>query len=99
MENWHRGGSMTSAMPKKSRLCRQAGSILMSCPRERGRARGLNRLDTHGVQRFRPPIHDRREDFPQGFWILSVRLMNEATRILSAIERGDPHAAEQLLPL
>jgi RNA polymerase sigma factor (TIGR02999 family) len=25
--------------------------------------------------------------------------MSEATRILSAIERGDPHAAEQLLPL
>src|SRR5262245_10624478 len=26
-------------------------------------------------------------------------LMSEATRILSAIEQGDPHAAEQLLPL
>jgi ECF sigma factor len=26
-------------------------------------------------------------------------LMSEVTRILSAIERGDPHAAEQLLPL
>ena len=25
--------------------------------------------------------------------------MDEATRILSAIEAGDPHAAEQLLPL
>jgi RNA polymerase sigma factor (TIGR02999 family) len=25
--------------------------------------------------------------------------MSEVTRILSAIERGDPHAAEQLLPL
>jgi RNA polymerase sigma factor (TIGR02999 family) len=25
--------------------------------------------------------------------------MNEATRILTAIEQGDPHAAEQLLPL
>jgi RNA polymerase sigma factor (TIGR02999 family) len=25
--------------------------------------------------------------------------MNEVTRILSAIEHGDPHAAEQLLPL
>jgi RNA polymerase sigma factor (TIGR02999 family) len=28
-----------------------------------------------------------------------VPLMNEVTRILSAIEGGDPHAAEQLLPL
>src|SRR4029077_15107618 len=26
-------------------------------------------------------------------------LMNEVTRILSAIEQGDPHAADQLLPL
>src|SRR5438094_9686576 len=26
-------------------------------------------------------------------------IMNEVTRILSAIEQGDPHAAEQLLPL
>src|SRR5215470_15200252 len=25
--------------------------------------------------------------------------MNDVTRILSAIDRGDPHAAEQLLPL
>jgi hypothetical protein len=25
--------------------------------------------------------------------------MNEVTRVLSAIEGGDPHAAEQLLPL
>jgi RNA polymerase sigma factor (TIGR02999 family) len=25
--------------------------------------------------------------------------MNEVTRILSAIQQGDPHAAEQLLPL
>jgi DNA-binding GntR family transcriptional regulator len=28
-----------------------------------------------------------------------VLLMNEVTAILSAIEQGDPHAAEQLLPL
>jgi RNA polymerase sigma factor (TIGR02999 family) len=29
----------------------------------------------------------------------AVPSMNEVTRILSAIEQGDPHAAEQLLPL
>jgi hypothetical protein len=28
-----------------------------------------------------------------------VPVMNDVTRILSAIEQGDPHAAEQLLPL
>ena len=30
---------------------------------------------------------------------LSVPLMNEITRILSAVEQGDPQAASQLLPL
>jgi RNA polymerase sigma factor (TIGR02999 family) len=33
------------------------------------------------------------------FSYLSVLPMNEVTRILSAAEQGDPHAAEQLLPL
>src|SRR6516164_8830775 len=28
-----------------------------------------------------------------------VKWMNEVTRILAAIERGEPHAAEQFLPL
>jgi RNA polymerase sigma factor (TIGR02999 family) len=31
--------------------------------------------------------------------ILQVRSMSEATRILAAINQGDPHAASQLLPL
>jgi RNA polymerase sigma factor (TIGR02999 family) len=31
--------------------------------------------------------------------LVSLDLMNEVTRILSAIEQGDPHAAGQLLPL
>src|SRR6266480_3521734 len=30
---------------------------------------------------------------------LRVSTMSDVTRILSAIEQGDPHAAEQLLPL
>src|ERR1700751_6403236 len=33
------------------------------------------------------------------FSSVSVLPMNEVTRILSAIEGGDPHAAEELLPL
>jgi hypothetical protein len=28
-----------------------------------------------------------------------LNVMNDVTRVLSAIEEGDPHAAEQLLPL
>jgi DNA-binding GntR family transcriptional regulator len=37
-----------------------------------------------------------------GFFVASsssVPPMSEVTRILSAFEQGDPHAAEQLLPL
>jgi hypothetical protein len=33
------------------------------------------------------------------FASLSVPPMNEVTRILSAVEQGDPHDPEQLLPL
>jgi RNA polymerase sigma factor (TIGR02999 family) len=36
---------------------------------------------------------------PAGSLPPGSRLMTEVTRILSAIEQGDPHAAEQLLPL
>jgi RNA polymerase sigma factor (TIGR02999 family) len=39
------------------------------------------------------------EDIPLGFSSLLVPPMSEVTRILSAIEQGDPRAAEQLLPL
>lgn len=34
-----------------------------------------------------------------GPWSLSVPLMSDVTQILSAIEKGDPQASEQLLPL
>ena len=39
------------------------------------------------------------EDMPLAFSSVWVPPMNEVTRVLSAIEHGDPHAAEQLLPL
>jgi RNA polymerase sigma factor (TIGR02999 family) len=39
------------------------------------------------------------EDAPLGPSSLAVKAMTDVTRILSAIEQGDPHAAEQLLPL
>src|SRR5262249_31436523 len=35
---------------------------------------------------------------PPGVWV-SSGFMSDVTRILSAIERGEPHAADQLLPL
>jgi len=36
---------------------------------------------------------------PATFWTVILDRMSEVTHILSAIEQGDPHAAEQLLPL
>jgi RNA polymerase sigma factor (TIGR02999 family) len=36
---------------------------------------------------------------PLDYSSILVPLMSDVTRILSAIEQGDPHAAEQLLPL
>ena len=39
------------------------------------------------------PLLFREESHPPG-----AAAMNDVTRILSAIDQGDPHAAEQLLP-
>ena len=44
-------------------------------------------------------LTDMGEDIPLHFSSHWVPPMNEVTRVLSAIEEGDPHAAEQLLPL
>ena len=45
------------------------------------------------------PARERSADVPPELATRSVPPMSEVTRILSAIEQGDPHAAEQLLPL
>src|SRR5205085_3533580 len=39
------------------------------------------------------------EDVPPGSSSPSGKVMTDVTRILSAVEQGDPHAAAQLLPL
>jgi RNA polymerase sigma factor (TIGR02999 family) len=44
-------------------------------------------------------LTDVGEETPLDSLSVWVPLMNEVTRVLSAIEQGDPHAAEQLLPL
>jgi RNA polymerase sigma factor (TIGR02999 family) len=43
--------------------------------------------------------HDLGQDIPLQSFSVRVPLMSEVTRVLSAIEGGDPHAMEQLLPL
>jgi RNA polymerase sigma factor (TIGR02999 family) len=41
----------------------------------------------------------RTQESRKCFWFATISGMSEVTRILSAIDQGDPHAAEQLLPL
>jgi RNA polymerase sigma factor (TIGR02999 family) len=44
-------------------------------------------------------LTDVGKNIPLDFSRILVPLMNDVTRVLSAMEQGDPHAAEQLLPL
>ena len=44
-------------------------------------------------------LADEGQEVPLDSWSVGVPPMSEVTRILSAIEQGDEHAAEQLLPL
>src|SRR5271155_1241736 len=48
---------------------------------------------------FRAPLQGVEKGCSAWTFTLSVSLMTDATRILSGIEAGDPHAAQQLLPL
>ena len=50
-------------------------------------------------QRWSGEGEGRGEDIPHDLSSVWVPPMSEVTRVLSAIEGGDPHAAEQLLPL
>jgi RNA polymerase sigma factor (TIGR02999 family) len=76
-----------------------ARGILNGCLPGREQARRLVRLDVPGRRRFRSPPRDLGDDVSPRSPGLSVSPMSEVTRILNAIEQGDPHAAEQLLPL
>jgi hypothetical protein len=99
-ESWPADGSMTSGVPKKSRTYGQADGILMGRLREREKAGRLTRLDAHVGERFRSPARGSGcADITQGLSNPLVKPMTGVTRILSAIDRGDPHLAEQLLPL
>src|SRR5438477_8555763 len=53
---------------------------------------------TRALRRFWPSRKSSRSD-AQGRRRARVWPMNEVTQILSAIDQGEPHAAEQLLPL
>jgi RNA polymerase sigma factor (TIGR02999 family) len=91
---------MASGVPMKSMTCRQAdgtiGERFPDCGADQARqqARRIGRLKALGSAL---PAVGRRY-FAATFALL-VAPMSDVTRILSAIDQGDPHAAEQLLPL
>ena len=65
----------------------------------RGERPGGSAVETPAERNDSRPAPLLREDVPPGPSSLRVKAMSDVTRILSAIEQGDPHAAEQLLPL
>src|SRR5712692_10190271 len=76
-----------------------AGQAVYSVVFVRGKILRCNTLAPYGSPGFRTVLTDVAEDIPLGFSSVLVPPMTEVTRVLSAIEGGDPHAAEQLLPL
>jgi RNA polymerase sigma factor (TIGR02999 family) len=77
----------------------QAENIITNCPGCGLKTRRLTRFDTHGRKRFLNLLQESGEDETRRRLSLSVPPMTDTTRILSAIEQGDPQASEQLLPL
>src|SRR4051812_25163418 len=91
-------GSRTGVLPKKSRTGGQADGRLRD-----GRLDGDKALARQPVRPFRRgPIPEPARgggECPAGILKSWVTAMSEVTRILSAIEQGDPHAAGELLPI
>src|SRR5690242_6542026 len=84
-------GSITSGRPKKSRTRGQAAGIVIGSPLVTGKAWPCHRSDRRG----RPAFHEPPElgvDARRGVPLVLGAPMNDVTRILSAIEEGDPHA-------
>jgi RNA polymerase sigma factor (TIGR02999 family) len=59
----------------------------------------FNNLMPYGSQGLRTVPRDMGEGIPFDSTSVWVSSMSEVTRVLSAIEEGDSHAADQLLPL
>jgi len=59
----------------------------------------LTTFDYHGRKRFQVPLQEWGEGEVRRRLRLAVKPMNDVTRILSAIDQGDPDAPGLLLPL
>jgi RNA polymerase sigma factor (TIGR02999 family) len=86
--------------PIKSTTCSRANGILIGYlpwGNQNRAARQRRRGDMHRI--LKPALGIWPTPFHTGSPVLSVSRMSEVTQVLSAIEQGDPLAAEQLLPL
>jgi RNA polymerase sigma factor (TIGR02999 family) len=88
------------ALPNNSMTCCQADGTIINClldrekDQTRQQARRIGRATVPG-----PAPGGLGEVGPQRLSPLRCRRMSDVTRILSAIEQGDPLASEELLPL
>jgi RNA polymerase sigma factor (TIGR02999 family) len=92
-------GSMTSGVPKKSRTCCQADGTLFDGLLDCGRDLECQQARCVRSAKIQDPAQGVGRGRSAERFALSVPPMSDFSRILSAIEQGDPKAAEQLLPL
>src|SRR5206468_1968817 len=86
-------------IPKKSKLYRVAAGILVARLRGNTRAPMAHPSSCPSRPMTPTPVQESGPDVPLRPSSLLVAPMTEVTRLLSALEGGDPHAAAQLLPL
>jgi len=90
---------MTSGGPKKSMTCGQAEGRIIACLLDCGTHQARQQARRIGWAKVPDPAHEGGRRCSAESFALLVAPMSDVTRILSAIEQGDPQAAEQLLPL
>src|SRR5262249_77484 len=99
LDSWSDDGSMTNGVPKKSRTWGQPPGTLIGCLPGCRTDLACQRVRRVRGPKIPGPARRPSRAVPTGAFTLLVSPMSEVTRILSAIEQGDPHAAERLLPL
>src|SRR5262245_57606821 len=90
---------MASGVPKKSRTRGPAGGTLSDGPLGCAKAPARSQVRRTRRARIPGPVNGVGRGGSAEPFALGVSPMSEVSRVLPALERGDPHAAGQLLPL
>src|SRR5262249_22164142 len=93
LESWPCDGSMTSGVPKKFRTCGNVDGTLIDGLLDCGEGLARQQVRRLGRAKIPGPAPGVGRGCSSEILALSVSLMTEVTRILSAIEQGDevPH--------